>query len=131
MRLLPHISLILTIFMLSGCSVFMAAKQPDKKNMEVMRVGSPRALILAEFGLPIASEIRDGNKYEIYKFIDGYSTGAKAGRAVFHGLADVATLGLWEVVGTTTEGTFDGDEMVYQIQYDDKDIAVEVIPIKK
>jgi hypothetical protein len=33
----------------------------------------------------MASEEReDGKKYEIFTFTQGYGTGAKAGRAVFH-----------------------------------------------
>ena len=124
--------MLMAVLMLSsGCSVFMAAKQPDAKNVSLLKVGTPRALLLAEFGLPVVSETRDGHKYEIFKFVDGYSAGAKAGRAVFHGAADVLTLGIWEVVGTPTEGVFDGDELVYQVRYDDKDVADEVIPLKK
>ena len=115
----------------SGCSVFMAAKQPDKKNLDLMKVGTPRALLVAEFGMPIMSETKDGKKYEVFKFIDGYSAGAKAGRAVFHGAADIVTLGLWEIIGTPTEGVFSGDEMVYQVRYDDNERADEVIPLKK
>ena len=105
----------------SGCSVFMAADQPDKKPIELFKVGVPRSMILAEFGMPMASEEKDGKKHEIFAFTQGYSGGAKAGRAVFHGVADVLTLGLWEIVGTPTEGVFDGKEMAYEVSYDDDD----------
>jgi hypothetical protein len=44
----------------SGCAVFMAAKQPDKKNVDLFRVGTPRSMLLAEFGMPTVSELRDG-----------------------------------------------------------------------
>ena len=116
----------------SGCSVFMAAKQPDKKNIELFKVGTPRSMLLAEFGLPTASEIReDGKKYEIYSFIQGYSTGAKAGRAVFHGAADVFTLGLWEVIGTPTEGVFDGDKMAFEVRYDSSNKIDQIVALKK
>ena len=117
--------------MLTSCSVFMAAKQPDKKNVDLFKVGTPRSMLLAEFGMPTVSELRDGKKYEIYKFIQGYSAGAKAGRAVFHGAADVLTLGLWEVVGTPVEGTFSGDEMAYEVSYDQESRVDQVIALKK
>lgn len=117
--------------MLSGCGVYMAAKQPDKKNIDLFRVGTPRAMLLAEFGLPVVAEEKDGKKYEIYKFVDGYSTGAKAGRAVFHGAADLVTLGLWEIVATPTEGAFSGDEMVYRVRYDANENVDEVAALKK
>ncbi|WP_281802553.1 hypothetical protein [Methylocystis echinoides] len=108
----------------------MAAKQPDAKNLDLLRVGTPRPMILAEFGLPVVAETRNGHKYEIFKFVDGYSAGAKAGRAVFHGAADVLTLGLWEVVGTPTEGVFSGDEMAFQLRYDKDDRVDEVVALK-
>ena len=110
----------------------MAAKQPDKKDVELFAVGTPRNLLLAEFGSPTASEVRkDGKKYEIFAFTQGYSTGAKAGRAIFHGAADVLTLGIWEAIGTPTEGIFDGDKMAYQVCYNDSDIVDEVVLLKQ
>ncbi len=50
----------------SGCSVFMAAKQPDKKNVDLFRMGTPRTMLLGEFGPPVTSEIRNGRKYEVF-----------------------------------------------------------------
>lgn len=121
----------LLIILISGCSVFMAAKQPDAKNIDLFKAGIPRSMLLAEFGLPMVSEVSNGKKIEIFKFIQGYSAGAKAGRAVFHGVADVLTIGLWEVVGTPTEGVFNGDEMVFEVSYDDHDKVDQVIALKK
>jgi len=113
-----------------GCSVFMATKQPSAKNVDMFKVGTPRDMLLAEFGSPATSEVRDGKKSEIFKFVQGYSSGAKAGRAFFHGAADVMTLGLWEVVGTPTELVFSGDEMAYEVTYDDKDRIDQVTVLK-
>ena len=131
--ILQFFLIFLTIsFFFSGCSVYMAAKQPDQKNVELFKVGTPRSLLLAEFGLPVASEIReDGKKYEVFSFVQGYSAGAKAGRAVFHGAADVLTLGLWEVIGTPTEGVFDGDTMAYEVRYDKNDRIDQIVALKK
>jgi hypothetical protein len=116
---------------LTGCGVYMAAKQPDAKNIDLFAVGTPRALMLAEFGMPTVAETRNGRKYEIFKFVNGYSAGAKAGRAVFHGAADVLTLGLWEVVATPTEGIFSGDEMAFRVRYDNDDRIDEVVALKR
>jgi len=88
-------------------------------------------MLLAEFGSPAFSETRNGRAYEIYKFVQGYSTGAKAARAVFHGVADVFTLGLWEVFGTPTERAFIGDEMAYEVSYDENDTIKQVTVLKK
>jgi hypothetical protein len=122
---------ILALVFSSGCSVFMAAKQPDKKNVELFKVGTPRSALLGEFGAPAVTETRDGKKYEIYKFVQGYSTGAKTGRALFHGAADVMTLGLWEVVGTPTEAIFSGDDMAFEVSYDQYDQIDQVTVLKK
>ncbi|MBP9870057.1 MAG: hypothetical protein KBC53_00975, partial [Nitrosomonas sp.] len=84
-----------------------------------------------EYGAPILSEYKNEKKIEIFKFIQGYSTGAKVGRAFFHGAADVVTLGLWELIGIPTEITFSGDELAYLVRYDENDLVDEVIPIKK
>lgn len=88
-------------------------------------------MLLAEFGLPVVAEERDGRKYEIYKFVDGYGAGAKAGRAVFHGTADILTLGLREIIATPTEGAFSGDEMAFRVRYDSDDRVNEVAALKK
>ena len=122
---------VLLILPISGCSVFMAAKQPDKKDISLFKEGVPRVLLISEFGPPVLSEFKDGRKYELFKFVQGYSTGAKVGRALFHGAADVVTIGLWEIVGTPTEITFSGDEMAFQVRYDENDIVDEVRAIKK
>ncbi|MGD9543675.1 MAG: hypothetical protein AB7F41_04415 [Methylocystis sp.] len=123
--------LLMSFVLLSNCSVYMAAKQPDAKNIELFRVGTHRETLLAEFGLPTISETRDGHRYEIYKFVNGYSASARTGRAVLHGAADVVTLGLWEVVGTPTEGFFSGDQMAYRVRYDKSDVVDEVAVLKQ
>ncbi|MBS0587132.1 MAG: hypothetical protein JSS37_04100 [Proteobacteria bacterium] len=125
------IMLVILAVWLSGCSVFMAAKQPEKKDVDLLKEGTSRAMLISEFGAPVISEHRNGKRYEIFKFVQGYSTGAKAGRAFLHGAANVVTLGLWELVGTPTEITFSGDEMAFQVSYDENDIVDEVAVIKK
>ena len=121
---------VLALVFSSGCSVFMAAKQPDKKNVDLFRLGTPRTLLLGEFGPPVTSETRNGRKYEVFKFVQGYSTGVKAGRALFHGAADVMTLGLWEVVGTPAEAVFSGNEMAFEVSYDRNNRIDQVTTIK-
>jgi len=123
--------LLILLLSASGCSVFMAAKQPEKKDVDLLKEGTSRAMLISEFGAPVISEYRDGKRYEIFKFTQGYSTGAKAGRAFLHGAANVVTLGLWELVGTPTEITFSGDDMAFQVRYDENDIVEEIALIKK
>ena len=106
---------------LAGCSVFMATKQPDKKDLSVLEIGNSRSLVLSELGQPISTEIKNGKRVDIFKFTQGYSTAAKTGRALFHGTADLLTLGIWEVVGSPTEIALDGKKMAFEISYDDND----------
>ena len=47
------------LIMFSNCAVYMAATQPAKKAVELFRPGTPRALLLAEFGAPAVSEVDD------------------------------------------------------------------------
>ena len=105
----------------TGCAVNRAAHQPSLKNTSVMNSGAQRDLVIAEFGPPISSEPFEGGRKDIYTFIQGYSKGAKAGRAFFHGAADVLTIGLWEIVGTPIEGSFDGKKMTVRVTYDAED----------
>ena len=123
--------LVVLAISVSGCSVFMAAKQPEKKDISLLKECVSRAVLISEFGAPVISEYKNDKRFEIFKFVQGYSTGAKAGRAFFHGAASVATLGLWELVGTPAEITFNGDEMAFQVSYDENDLVDEVKLITK
>lgn len=85
--------------------------------------------MLAEFGQPTATEKRGEKTVDVFSFVQGYSKGAKTSRAVFHGAADVFTLGLWEVVGTPTEAVFDGTKVTYEITYDENNRVEKVVPL--
>jgi hypothetical protein len=101
----------------------MAANQPAKKDMTVLKEGIHQSVVRAELGQPVWSGEEDGCPCDLYKFKQGYSKGSKAGRAIFHGLADVFTLGLWEVVGTPVELIASGTDVTAKVFYD-KDLKV-------
>jgi hypothetical protein len=92
-------------------------------------VGTPRSALLAEFGYPTSTDTRDGKKYDIYRFTQGYSGGAKAARAVGHGIVSVLTLGLWEVIGTPIEAVNSGDLTAYEVGYGNDDRVDVVITL--
>lgn len=96
---------IVSVVMVStqGCSVYLAAHQPDKKDLTVLERGTPRQDVAAELGAPIWSEDRNKDTVEIYKFKQGYSKSVKLGRTLFHAIADVASIGVWEIPGTLIE----------------------------
>jgi hypothetical protein len=111
----------------TGCAVYMAAHQPEQKNLDLLKASTSRSSILAEFGTPVNTEQVDGEKTDVFKFKQGYSQGAKTARALGHGAADVLTLGLWEVVGTPTESVFKGKDMAVKITYDKDDRVKQVV----
>ncbi len=121
----------LSLGLSSGCSVYMASHQPDKKDTTLFSSGTPRGLLLAEFGQPVSSETKEGKRVDVFSFVQGYSQGAKTGRAFFHGAADVLTLGLWEVVGTPAETAMNGNKLTYEVTYDSNDKVEKVVPIGK
>jgi len=115
------------LLLTSGCSVVMATRQPGRKDLSVLSKGVERPRVIAELGSPLSTETKkDGCKVDTFAFIQGYSTGAKAGRAVFHGVADFFTLGLWEVVGTPTEAIFSGSKVKTNVEYDKDDRVTNV-----
>lgn len=124
------ITAILLLFSSTGCSVFMAAKQPDKKDLNCLAAGTPRNVVLTELGQPVQSDTKNGKRVDSFSFVQGYSKEAKVGRALFHGAADVFTLGLWEVIGTPTEAIFDGTKMACQVTYDESDKVENVVWLK-
>ena len=128
MKKLASNSLVLTsIASLTGCSIFMAANQPGYKNVEIIKQGTYRTQMISEFGAPVkTTKNPDGTVCDIYSFTQGYSGGAKAARAITHGLADLFTLGLWEVIGTPSELVFTGNNVSYQACYS-KDETITTI----
>jgi len=118
---LSKIILCAVISLNTGCAAVMATKQPTKKDLSIFNKGVDRSLIIAEIGAPITSEFKNGKRYEIYTFTQGYSKANKISRAVWHGAADVVTFGLWEIIGTPTESAFNGKKTSYEMIFDADD----------
>lgn len=112
--------------LISSCSVYMAANQESRKDLSVLNAGTPRSLVLGKLGQPVNSEKENGIRTDYFNFTQGYSGGSKAVRAVGHGVMDVLTIGLWEVIGTPIEGVADGQEMTVEIQYGEDNKVSEV-----
>lgn len=105
---------------LSGCAAVKAARQPDKKNLGVLHEGAPRAQVIAELGAPTYTKPKpDGTIEDVFSFKQGYSKGVKMSRAFVHGAADVATGGLWEVIGIPAEIWADGTDVQVLVTYDE------------
>ncbi len=115
-------------FTIAGCSVVMAVSGKKDPNLGAFRVGSTRGEAELQLGSPIASVTTpEGNRTDIYEYELGNEP--SAGRAIGHGVMDVLTIGLWEVVGTPIEG-FTGSKHRITLVYgpDDRIISINQAP---
>lgn len=119
-RIRPFLLVLLLLGLSSstGCSVMMAAKAPGKKDLGVLTPGVPRAKVIAELGTPLETSRQTTEIRDVFGFKQGYSTPTRVGRAGFHAVADVMTLGLWEVAATPLEGALDGEAVRAEVLYD-------------
>lgn len=102
----------------TGCSVMMAARAPDKKDLSLLQPGVNRSLIVSELGPPLQSESDDTGTHDIYSFKQGYSAPVRTSRFVGHLAADISTFALWEVVGWPLEAVLQGEEIRARVDYD-------------
>lgn len=120
----------LALLTLAGCAVVKATNQPGAKDLSVLDKNTPRANVIAELGAPVMSEVKAGKTVDVFNFVQGYSTTARTARALGHGLADIATLGLWEVVGTPIEGIANGEINQVEVYYGADKRVMKVVAIK-
>ncbi|WP_281758035.1 hypothetical protein [Succinatimonas hippei] len=120
----------LLCFALSGCSVYMASNQADKKDLSLLKEGMARSTLIGAYGAPQAS-VDDANygKCDVWRFVQGYSNGAKTGRVATHAVLDVLTIGLWEIAGSSIESAADGTQVAYQVCYDKDQNVAMVVPL--
>lgn len=96
------LAVLLALALLAGCSVVRAANGSHEPNLSRIHVGALRGEIETELGAPL-EELKDeqGRPMAIYAYVMGDEP--SGGRAIAHGLADVASLGLWEIIGSNIE----------------------------
>jgi hypothetical protein len=107
----------------------MAGNQPPKVDVGAFESGGmPRDLVISKLGVPTSStKNEDGTRTDIYEFYRGSATGWKVGRAAFNAVADVFTIGLWEIIATPTEMVIKGDKVSARAIFDKNDILKEFI----
>ncbi|SEJ22360.1 hypothetical protein [Nitrosomonas eutropha] len=115
----------ITLTVLSGCSVGMALSGKQDPDLRAIRVGATRGEIELHLGHPITTTtLEDRKRQDIYEYELGNE--ADAGRAIGHGVMDVLTLGLWEVIGTPIEA-MQGHKRQITITYDKKDHVQSIV----
>jgi hypothetical protein len=118
------VSLALIALSLSSCSVIMAAKKSGT-DLEQLQSSKTRGEFISAGAQVISSErFENGELVEVYQYKK--ATGS-TGRALMHGLLDVWTLGIWEVVGTPMEGYMNKSEyFTIRVTYNQDNIATRV-----
>ncbi len=109
----PKIILLLIIILCSAsCSVFMAASHKGTSLEELQSCRTKSCILSKDVEVLSNEKTRDNGAVVTCKV--RHVTGS-TGRAVMHGLLDVATLGIWEVAGTPIEGA-EGQAKYYTIK---------------
>lgn len=97
--------LLLSSFLLASCSVVMSANSGGV-DAETLSKCKTRSSLIADGAQPISHKTNKKGKLVSERFKAQMPTGSAA-RAAMHGVLDVATLGIWEVVGTPIEAIKD------------------------
>ena len=121
---MKKLMIVISLLCLCGCSVGMALSGKKEPNIGAIKVGSTRGEVEMHLGPPTTSStLENGMRVDIYEYELGNES--SAGLAIGHGVMDVLTLGLWEIVGTPIEG-FQGEKRQITITYDNNDCVKSI-----
>jgi hypothetical protein len=102
----------------------MAMSGSENPDLGAIKVGASRGEVELHLGTAIKTTgLPDGGRADVYAYEIGNEP--SAGRAVGHGVMDVLTLGIWEVVGTPIEA-FQGETYHATITYDASDKVADI-----
>lgn len=121
-----NISIFLTILsmgLFTSCSVVMAAKKEGTSISKIQRCNT-RFHMVSLGGVLINSEKSDDGLIEVYRFKKEKGSTSKA---VMHGLLDVSTFGLWEVIGTPIELNKTDEFFTLKVVYDSDENIKDII----
>ena len=115
---LKLICLLLIAPMISGCAVGMALHGKREVDIASLHIGQPRDEVVMILGQPMKTQTTETGRLDIFECERGNAP--SVGRAVGHGIMDVLTWGIWEVVGTPIEG-LSSSKFYVTINYDKED----------
>lgn len=105
----------------TGCSTFAAVRAPIKKDLSVLRLGTPKSLVDGELGPPLQSrQEADGTHHDVYSFKQGYAKSTLVTRSALHAILDVQTLFLWELIAMPLESSLQGENVKAEVAYDER-----------
>lgn len=123
MKYLKNLFLLLSLVLTSSCSVVMAAKH-DGLSIEKVQTCKTRSQLMAHGAILVSSEPWDcGGLVEVYEIP---MERGSASRAIMHGLLDVSTFGLWEVVGTPLEACSNREFFVIKAYSDTSEVIQKI-----
>jgi len=102
-KIINFISILVAISALASCSVYKASSNEGVSVKDVVKCSAKGCFLSLGMDIVDSKESEDGDYVETYRG-KARKSGGNYLRAVGHGALDVATLGLWEVVGTPVEG---------------------------
>lgn len=117
-----RILIVLFALLISSCSVGMALHGRPDTDLSVLKTGEDRGIVRANLGSP------ESVTTNMDTFIACKGKEASTGRAIGHGIMDVLTLGLWEVIGTPVEAVSDssGECRRIVVEYNDNNKVVNI-----
>jgi hypothetical protein len=109
-----------------GCSINKAINQPPPIDFSPVKIGANRAEVISVLGTPKHSEMTNGEKTDVFEFIDGYP-GASKLRVILYAAADVVTLSLAELILWPLESAaLDGKPGRAVVTYDEQNVVKSV-----
>lgn len=103
-------------FSLGACSVVKASKKRGVDVAEIMNCRTESCILILKDTEVIETVETEEGKVVAYRSLQKQGS---TGRAVMHGILDVATLGIWEVAGTPIEGSKSKEKFyLYKVAYD-------------
>jgi hypothetical protein len=116
--------LLVLVGLFSSCSVVMAANRRGT-NIDNVQKARTRGEMISQGAQVISSErLPCGTLIEVYQF---KKESGSAARAFMHGLLDVSTCGIWEVVGTPMEACLTNNEYyTFRVYFDENEYVTRV-----
>jgi hypothetical protein len=102
----------------------MALSGSENPDLGAIKVGASRGEVELHLGTATkTAPLPDGGRADVYQYEIGNQP--SAGRAIGHGVMDVLTLGIWEIVGTPIEAV-QGETYNATITYDESDKVADI-----
>ena len=117
-------SICAAVFLLSGCSVKMAANIEQSHQGSTLSFGRDRAFVISQIGQPLKTETRKNRIVDTYE-LQRNSKGWGYFRSGLYGFLDFFSIGLWEIIGTPLESFIQTNEQV-TIEYDENNQIFKV-----